>query len=410
MNILYICEEYPPGKIGGIGTMVSVLGKELVKQQHNVYVFGLYPHGYAQACYEEDQGVKVWRLRYRSDIGLIRNNYSLKDILFWKCLKYSTILHWDTSISSRTFFNFINRIVEQYHIDIIEMPDWNTFLHNSLTTIHIPVFKVPLVVKLHGSHSYLHKEMNSALNRRIFHAEKALLNRADGICSVSRYTASETKKLFGLTKDFFILYNSIKIQQDNNPEKIYSKVIFTGALTQSKGIHSLLKAWNVVKKQNPFVTLHVFGKGPVKELKKILEKEALTSVYFYGHIARERLLTELASSAIAVFPSYSECFSLAPLEAMAAGCAVIYTLKSSGPELIVDGENGLLVDPDDISSIVKAINLLVEDKELRKSIADTGKRLVSEKFDITISAQQHIDIYNEVISEFKASKAGCCKI
>ncbi len=406
MNILYICEEYPPGKTGGIGTMVNVLGRELVKQGHNVYTVGLYPHGYAQADYEEDHGVKVWRLRYMSDIGLIKNNYSFTDIFFWRCLKYSSLLHWDTNISCKRLFNFIKKIVEQYQIDIIEMPDWNTFLHNSLTAIHVPAFKVPLVVKLNGTDSYFRKEMNKPLQKRIFRAEKNLLNRADTISAVSRYTASETQKLFGFKKHSSILYNSINTQLGNETEKMDNRVIFTGTLTQKKGIYSLLKAWNLVKRQNPFVTLHVLGKGPVNELKRILEKEALTSVFFYGHVSREELLNELATAAVAVFPSYSECFSLAPLEAMAAGCAVVYTVKSSGPELIMDGENGLLINPDDIDGIAKAINLLMEDKELRQSIADAGKRSVSDRFDITNSAQQHIDFYNEVISGFKNKEAG----
>ncbi len=406
MNILYICEEYPPGKTGGIGTMVNVLGRELIKQGHNVFTVGLYPHGYAQADYEEDQGVKVWRLRYKTDIGLIRNNYSTADILFWKCLKYSTFLHWDTRISSSRLFNFIKKIIEQYRIDIIEIPDWNTFLHNSLTTIHVPAFKIPLVVKSHGTYSYFQNEMKRPLNKRIFHSEKTLLNRADRISAVSLYTAGETKKLFSLTRDFSILYNTINIQRDSRAEKIDSKVIFTGTLTEKKGIYSLLRAWNLVKQQAPSVELHIYGKGPVNELKKLLEKEALASVHFYGHVSREILLNELATAAVAVFPSYSECFSLAPLEAMAAGCAVIYTSKSSGPELVMDGENGLRVDPDDVNAIVKAITLLIKDKELRQTIADAGKRSVSEKFNVANSAKQHIDFYNEVITEFKRKMAG----
>ena len=401
MNILYICEEYPPGKIGGIGTMVNVLGRELVKQGHNVFTVGLYPHGYAQADYEEDHGVKVWRLRYRSDMGLIKNNYSIADLFFWRCLKYSSLLHWDTISSSKRLFGFIKKIVEQYHIDVIEIPDWNTFLHNSLTTIHIPEFEVPLIVKLNGTHSYFRKEMNMPLYKRIFRAENALLRRADAISSVSGYTARETKKLFGLTEDFSILYNSINAQRDTETVKIADKVIFTGTLIQKKGIYSLLEAWNLVKRQNPSVTLHVFGKGPVNELKKILGKEASASVSFYGHVSREKLLDELATAAVAVFPSYSECFSLAPLEAMAAGCAVIYTVNSSGPELIADGKNGLLVNPDDVNAIAKAISRLVENSEFRESIANAGKRTVSERFDITSSAIQHIIFYNEIIERFK---------
>ena len=404
MNILYVCEEYPPGKNGGIGTMVKVLGREFVKQGHNVYVVGLYPHGYSQANYEEDQGVKIWRLRYRTDIGLIKNNYSITDILFFRFLKYSRLLHWDAGVSTTALFNFISKMIGQFHIDIIEMPDWNTFLHNRLTTLSIPVFKVPLVVKLHCSHSYLRNEMNSPLNKRIFAAEQHLLHRADMVSAVSFYTAGETKKLFGYTKEISVLYNSINILPASDKKKIDNKIIFTGAFTKIKGVHSLLKAWNLVNRLAPSLTLHLYGKGPVTDLKKILTKKALPTVTFHAHVAREILLEELATSAVAVFPSYSECFSMAPIEAMTAGCAVIYTTKSSGPELITDMENGLLVDPDDVNAIANTIIQLIENKNLRQAIAEAGKKSVAEKFNISNAIQQHINFYTKAITEFTGRK------
>lgn len=404
MNILYVCEEYPPGKSGGIGTMVKVLGREFVKQGHNVYVVGLYPHGYSQANYEEDQGVKIWRLRYRTDTVLIKNNFSITDILFLKFLKYSGVLHWDARVSSTALFNFIKNMIGQYHIDIIEMPDWNTFLHNRLTTLSIPVFKVPLVVKLHCSHSYLLNEMNRPLNKRIFEAERHLLQRADRVSAVSLYTASETKKLFGYTKEISILYNCINIPMVYDKKQFGNKVIFTGALTKIKGVHSLLKAWNLVNMQFSSLTLHIYGKGPINDLKKMLTKDASPTVTFHGHVDRETLLEELSTATVAVFPSYSECFSMAPLEAMAAGCAVVFTTKSSGPELITDMENGLLVDPDDINAIANAIILLTENKKLRCTIAGAGKKLVTEKFNISYAVQQHIKFYVSTINEFSERK------
>jgi glycogen synthase len=63
MTILFICNEYPPGKSGGIGSMTRVLARAMVKAGHQVLVAGLYAHGYGQKDYEEDQGVKVWRRR-----------------------------------------------------------------------------------------------------------------------------------------------------------------------------------------------------------------------------------------------------------------------------------------------------------------------------------------------------------
>lgn len=48
MNILFICDEYPPGKNGGIGTVVQNLGRELVKQGHSIFVVGLYHFSYGE--------------------------------------------------------------------------------------------------------------------------------------------------------------------------------------------------------------------------------------------------------------------------------------------------------------------------------------------------------------------------
>ncbi len=216
MNILYLCEEYPPGKTGGIGTMVQLLGRALVKQGHNVFVIGLYPHGYKQQNYQEDEGVKIWRLRYKTDIGLIKNNFSLTDVLCLKFLKYSTLLHWDTKFSVNTLFNFIKKIIVLHHIDIIEMPDWNTFLHNCLTPTAVPAFSIPLVVKLHGSNSYFLSETSKPLNRGIFRAEKKLLQRANAVSAVSLYTAGKCKKIFNYTKDISVLYNGINIVSTNS--------------------------------------------------------------------------------------------------------------------------------------------------------------------------------------------------
>lgn len=399
MNILYFCEEYPSGKNGGIGTMVNVLGRELVKQGHNVYVTGLYPLGYGQPDFEQDNGVKIWRLRYKADVGLVKGSYSFSDKLYLKFYKYTGLLHFDNLASTKYLFNFIRNIIQQYDIDIIEMPDWNNFLYNSLTTIHVPQFAVPLIVKLNGSKSYFSKEMKAPVNNPVLKAESALLKRADAILSASFYTAQKTKEIFNLSKKITVLHNSISIPLNFKRYSVKNNVIFTGALIKKKGIISLLQAWNLVNKKFPLANLNIYGKGPVDKLKKLLNKNSISSVVFHNHVSREILLEELANSCVAVFPSYTEGFSFAPLEAMAVKCPVIYSSRSSGPELITHNENGLLVDPDDISAIANAIVLLIGNKVLRNKLAEAGRKTISEKYNIEISAQQHILFYNKILRD-----------
>src|SRR5690606_18786786 len=63
MNILFICDEYPPGRHGGIGTAVQLLARELVKQGHYVVVAGFYDWGYGGEDEFSDEGVVVYRFR-----------------------------------------------------------------------------------------------------------------------------------------------------------------------------------------------------------------------------------------------------------------------------------------------------------------------------------------------------------
>ena len=63
MKICFICNEYPPGPHGGIGSSTQTLARALVGRGHSVRVVGVYKTGYPAPHYEVDQGVEVWRMR-----------------------------------------------------------------------------------------------------------------------------------------------------------------------------------------------------------------------------------------------------------------------------------------------------------------------------------------------------------
>ena len=92
-------------------------------------------------------------------------------------------------------------------------------------------------------------------------------------------------------------------------------------------------------------TLHVYGKGAIAKVKALLSQKAQSSVYFHGHVSREELMQQLKAAEVAVYPSYAECFALAPMEAMVAKTAVINSTRTSGPELVRNGIDGPLADP-----------------------------------------------------------------
>jgi glycosyltransferase involved in cell wall biosynthesis len=383
--------------------MVQLLAREMARQGHSVYVMGLYPHGYGSPDYEEDGGVSIWRLRYLTDLAVFRRAGPRLKKRILQLLKYTMILQVDTWFSVRRLFRRIRRLVGDEHIGLIEMPDWNTFFQNSFLRIRVPFLGAPLMVKFNGSYSYFRQELGEVVRGYVYASERALLHRAEALSGVSQYTAARTAALFGLNKPIEILYNSIKLPDLQYPVwKEPGKIIFTGSLIYKKGIYSLLRAWNTIAPEFPDAVLDIYGKGDVETLRRLVDPGISATVRFHGHVSREVLFGELATATMAVFPSYAECFAFAPMEAMAVGCPVINSNRTSGPELITDGVNGLLVDPDDTGQISEAIVRLLRDPELRDKLALAGKSTIESKFDIRRSVSDHLHFYNKVIHESSA--------
>jgi glycosyltransferase involved in cell wall biosynthesis len=120
-----------------------------------------------------------------------------------------------------------------------------------------------------------------------------------------------------------------------------------------------------------------------------------------GHVARAKLYEVLSSASVSVFPSFSECFALAPMEAMAVGCPVIYTTRSSGSELITDGVDGWLADPDDVNALAEKIINVLRFPEIGAEAGNAGQITVGEKFNIRNIARLHVQAYQEVMSEYQ---------
>ncbi len=402
MNVLFICDEYPPGLNGGIGTMVQQLSQELVRQGHQVFVIGLYSYRYGCPDYEIDHGVKIFRLRY--GLKLPVNGTSRWYNLLEKLPNFIK-RNLNGKSAYKNYIDFINRLITEFKIDIVEMPDWNTFAYNiGIKYPILPVFNIPVVLKLHGSHSYFSKELDEPVKKYWHTIDRLIWERADAVIAVSGYTASQNVALFQKSKPIKILYNTVAVlNKERDIKRLENLVFYSGSLVKKKGIFELLRAWNNVIKEFPQAQLVVFGKGPIAALKANLTYSAIASVTFMGHQPRPILMEYLQKSTLAIFPSFSETFGLVAIEAMSTGCPTIFTKLSCGPEIVTDFVNGLLVDPNNTDEIADKILLLLNNVSLRNAIGVAGKNTVMERFEITKSATDHVAFYQEVISKFNPS-------
>ncbi|HLE99114.1 MAG TPA: glycosyltransferase, partial [Gaiellaceae bacterium] len=98
---------------------------------------------------------------------------------------------------------------------------------------------------------------------------------------------------------------------------------------------------------------------------------------FLGSVSREDVLRLFRAADVSVLSSAWENFPHTVVEALAVGCPVIATAVGGVPEVVRDGENGLLVPPNDVAALAEAIRRFFDDDELRRRLAGAASRSVS---------------------------------
>ena len=378
MKICIVCSEYPPSPHGGIGTFTQVIGRALVRAGHAVRVIGVYSSASDQPPYADDEGVGIWRIAEPArPLGWVYARYLL----------FRTISQW----ASRD------------EIDLIEVPDWQGW---AAGWGNLPV---PVITRANGSGTYFALEAGRKPKRVTVWLERESLRRSDYWVAVSRYTAEKTRHAFDLqSPPSAILFNAVDVPAVISAKAPRRGVLFSGTLTEKKGILSLIRAWPAVVRQHPDTKLDIFGKdgtspqgGSMKAfIKAQLGGDVMGSVMFHGHVSRDRLIAALQRARVAVFPSYAEAFAIAPLEAMACGCPTISSSRGSGSELLESGRDGLTVDPDEPQQIAGAISRVLGDDDLASSLGRAGTVRVRENFSIDRLLPLNEAFFRECVSSF----------
>jgi len=178
-------------------------------------------------------------------------------------------------------------------------------------------------------------------------------------------------------------------------------VIFTcGRFYGSKGIQYLIRAMPSVLRKFKNVKLKIFGKGPLRSyLEGLISSLRLQgNVTIEGHVPYDKLICEMRESDLAVFPSLVEVgASLAVMETMACGKAVIAFKYPFSTEIITHLETGYHVTPKDTEGLAEAIEVLIEDESLRRRIGDNAKRNITKNHDIKQVARKYIEVYSHFL-------------
>lgn len=191
----------------------------------------------------------------------------------------------------------------------------------------------------------------------------------------------------GVRKDFWGLKTNYEIQG-----KI--KILFTGGFGFRKGGLYILQALQELDRMNLNYEFTVVGSYDESH---ILNKYLPKNIHFVGFIPQEKLKAYFINYDIYLFPSLVEGCASSGMEAMAAGMPVIATEASGLP--IIDKQNGILIQPQNVISIVEAILLLKNNDKLREKIGKNAYELIKHNYSWENYAQNVYTIYKEIIEK-----------
>ena len=142
----------------------------------------------------------------------------------------------------------------------------------------------------------------------------------------------------------------------------------SGHCAKKKLTMSLLQAFAMFNKQRPAAKLLLVGDGPLRErlVAQVAQLGLVNDVVFAG--SRPDVADLHKAMDLFVFPSRNEALGIALLEAMYSGLPVVATKIGGIPEVVKDGETGLLVDSEDVEGLAQAMQSLYENPELSRNV------------------------------------------
>ena len=168
-------------------------------------------------------------------------------------------------------------------------------------------------------------------------------------------------------------------------------------LRPEKGLITLLKAFARVRHLRAGMKLAMVGNGSMLESLQAEASALGIREDCVFALETQQVADWLRSMDIFVLPSLSEALSNALMEAMACGCPVVASNVGGNPELVRNGETGLLFEAGDASGLATALQTLIENQPLRKRLASAGSEFIREHFSIRVSAERMGEIYGELI-------------
>ncbi len=389
MRIGYFSSKFPYSKkqsmqqylCGGSVLATYYLALEIAKRGYEVKIFTT-SYG-PKDCIEEYNSLKIYR--YGTNIKLLTSNISLG--LFYKPHLHTVdIVHVSFDIPPGPFAGLRYARKKGLPLVITYHGDWEESYGNAVRRLGV-VFH------------------NKFLVDKILSYAKVIISPSGAYVGASRFLRKYKDKIV-------VIPNGINLEEFNIPypkEECRKKLsllidknilLFFGYLSPHKGPDILLKALPKILEEIPDTLLVFAGSGVMeKELERLSVKLGVEkNIEFTGFIGKEQRPLYYKAADVFCLPStITESFGIVNLEAMACGVPIVASKIGGIPDVVKDGENGLLVPPKDSETLANAIIYLLENEDVRERMGRNGRKKV-EDYSWARIAKETAKVYNKVIS------------
>jgi glycosyltransferase involved in cell wall biosynthesis len=202
--------------------------------------------------------------------------------------------------------------------------------------------------------------------------------------------------------EIFTLPNGVDTEKfkKNQAERIDNSILYAGRIIKPKGLHVLLDALEYLdipvclkiagpKQEQGYLEKNLSRKGK--------QKMGIHEVEWLGSVDQEKIVRVYQQASVFVNPTLREDFGIVNLEALSCETPVIASDTMGLNEVIRNGVNGILVQPNNPRQIANALKKLLENKGLRKKYGRNGRRMIKAHFSWDSIAREAVKIYEKVI-------------
>lgn len=297
--------------------------------------------------------------------------------------------------------NKLRKIIKKEQPDLVHIQGLKASFAGRIVT---RIMEIPCINGVHGLHYFYYK--NFIKGKAYLIVDRFLRRWTDGFICASKSVYDRVVGPLKVDKSkVWLIYNGIDCDSiampDANIAQNRKPVICVGRLQRPKGQIYLLKAVPLINQNLNDVQYLFVGDGEDKDdLQSYIKDNGLGNcVSFTGFTSN--VLDLMRNSSILVVPSLWECLPYVILEAMAVELPVVATNVGGIPEIVVDGETGILVPPEDENALSEAITKLLNDTELCAKMGKAGKERILKYFSKDKMCQKTLDVYSKILGYSK---------